>query len=118
MNATELPANSIFAAAEHDRDVGDVHRGDEVVGQERVNEFGATLGEQIGAISSRRPYTSAMPQRGSEPCQLVSTPPHRETVDASPERVCQLWADRHQLERWWGAPNYPATVRLASPAVG
>ena len=36
------------------------------------------------------------------------------TVDAefaaSPERVWQLWADRHQLERWWGPPTYPATV--------
>jgi uncharacterized protein YndB with AHSA1/START domain len=30
--------------------------------------------------------------------------------DASPERVWQLWADPRQLERWWGPPNYPATV--------
>jgi uncharacterized protein YndB with AHSA1/START domain len=30
--------------------------------------------------------------------------------DASPERVCQLWADPRQLERWWGPPTYPATV--------
>lgn len=29
--------------------------------------------------------------------------------DASPERVWQLWADRRQLERWWGPPTYPAT---------
>jgi uncharacterized protein YndB with AHSA1/START domain len=30
--------------------------------------------------------------------------------DASAERVCQLWADPRQLERWWGPPTYPATV--------
>ncbi len=30
--------------------------------------------------------------------------------DATPERVWQLWADPRQLERWWGPPNYPATV--------
>jgi uncharacterized protein YndB with AHSA1/START domain len=29
--------------------------------------------------------------------------------DATPERVWQLWADRRQLERWWGPPTYPAT---------
>jgi uncharacterized protein YndB with AHSA1/START domain len=26
-------------------------------------------------------------------------------------RVWQLWADPRQLERWWGPPTYPATVR-------
>ena len=26
------------------------------------------------------------------------------------ERVWQVWADPRQLERWWGPPNYPATV--------
>jgi uncharacterized protein YndB with AHSA1/START domain len=30
--------------------------------------------------------------------------------DASPDRVWLLWADPHQLERWWGPPTYPATV--------
>lgn len=30
--------------------------------------------------------------------------------DAPPERVWQVWADPRQLERWWGPPNYPATV--------
>jgi len=30
-------------------------------------------------------------------------------LDASPERVWQLWADARQLERWWGPPTYPAT---------
>lgn len=30
-------------------------------------------------------------------------------LDASPERVWQLWADPRQLERWWGPPSYPAT---------
>jgi uncharacterized protein YndB with AHSA1/START domain len=29
--------------------------------------------------------------------------------DASPDRVWQLWADKSQLERWWGPPGYPAT---------
>ena len=29
--------------------------------------------------------------------------------DAPPERVWQLWADRGQLEQWWGPPTYPAT---------
>jgi uncharacterized protein YndB with AHSA1/START domain len=29
--------------------------------------------------------------------------------DAAPERIWQLWADRRQLERWWGPPIYPAT---------
>jgi uncharacterized protein YndB with AHSA1/START domain len=28
---------------------------------------------------------------------------------APPERVWQLWADRRQLERWWGPPAFPAT---------
>jgi len=30
-------------------------------------------------------------------------------LEASPERVWQLWADPRQLERWWGPPTYPAT---------
>ena len=30
-------------------------------------------------------------------------------LDATPERVWQLWADPRQLERWWGPPGYPAT---------
>ena len=31
-------------------------------------------------------------------------------LDASAERVWQLWADPRQLERWWGPPSHPATV--------
>jgi uncharacterized protein YndB with AHSA1/START domain len=31
--------------------------------------------------------------------------------DAPIDRVWQLWADPRQLERWWGPPTYPATVR-------
>jgi len=31
--------------------------------------------------------------------------------DATPERVWQLWADPRQLERWWGPPGYPATMK-------
>jgi uncharacterized protein YndB with AHSA1/START domain len=30
-------------------------------------------------------------------------------LDATPERVWQLWADPRQLEQWWGPPGYPAT---------
>jgi uncharacterized protein YndB with AHSA1/START domain len=30
-------------------------------------------------------------------------------LEASPERVWQLWSDPRQLERWWGPPTYPAT---------
>lgn len=30
-------------------------------------------------------------------------------LDASPERVWELWADPRQLERWWGPPTWPAT---------
>jgi uncharacterized protein YndB with AHSA1/START domain len=30
-------------------------------------------------------------------------------LDATPERVWQLWADPRQLERWWGPPGWPAT---------
>jgi uncharacterized protein YndB with AHSA1/START domain len=29
---------------------------------------------------------------------------------ATPDRVWQLWSDPRQLERWWGPPEYPATV--------
>ncbi|MFL5674939.1 MAG: SRPBCC domain-containing protein [Chloroflexota bacterium] len=29
--------------------------------------------------------------------------------DATPERVWDLWADPHKLERWWGPPSWPAT---------
>lgn len=38
--------------------------------------------------------------------------------DASPERVWQLWADPRQLERWWGAPTYPATFTKHDLAPG
>jgi uncharacterized protein YndB with AHSA1/START domain len=38
--------------------------------------------------------------------------------DASPERVWQLWADRRQLERWWGPPTYPATFTKHDLAPG
>jgi uncharacterized protein YndB with AHSA1/START domain len=31
--------------------------------------------------------------------------------DAPIERVWQLWADPRQLERWWGPPGYPATMK-------
>jgi len=30
--------------------------------------------------------------------------------DVTAERAWQLWSDPRQLERWWGPPQYPATV--------
>lgn len=30
--------------------------------------------------------------------------------DVPAERAWQLWSDPRQLERWWGPPEYPATV--------
>ena len=30
--------------------------------------------------------------------------------DSTPERVWQLWADPRLFEKWWGPPEYPATV--------
>ena len=31
-------------------------------------------------------------------------------LDATAERLWQIWADPRQLERWWGPPTHPATV--------
>jgi uncharacterized protein YndB with AHSA1/START domain len=39
-------------------------------------------------------------------------------LEASPERVWQLWADPRQLERWWGPPTYPATFTRHDLAPG
>lgn len=30
--------------------------------------------------------------------------------DAPVDRVWELWSDPRKLERWWGPPDYPATV--------
>jgi len=30
--------------------------------------------------------------------------------DAAIERVWEIWSDPRRLERWWGPPEYPATV--------
>ena len=30
--------------------------------------------------------------------------------DAPIDRVWRIWSDPRQLERWWGPPDYPATV--------
>ena len=30
--------------------------------------------------------------------------------NATPDRVWQLWADPRLFEKWWGPPEYPATV--------
>jgi uncharacterized protein YndB with AHSA1/START domain len=32
------------------------------------------------------------------------------TFDAPVERLWHLWSEPRQLERWWGPPDYPATV--------
>ena len=29
--------------------------------------------------------------------------------DTGAERVWQIWADRQQLQQWWGPPTWPAT---------
>lgn len=31
---------------------------------------------------------------------------------ATVDQVWQLWADPRQLEKWWGPPTYPATVKV------
>ena len=36
--------------------------------------------------------------------------------DAGTERVWRIWADRTQLQRWWGPPTWPAT--LSNPSCG
>lgn len=38
--------------------------------------------------------------------------------DAAPERVWNVWEDRHQLERWWGPPTWPATFTRHDFVVG
>jgi len=38
--------------------------------------------------------------------------------EAPPERVWELWADPRKLERWWGPPSYPATVKEHSLDAG
>ncbi len=38
--------------------------------------------------------------------------------DASVDRVWRLWEDPRQLERWWGAPTWPATFDRHSLEVG
>jgi uncharacterized protein YndB with AHSA1/START domain len=41
------------------------------------------------------------------------------TEHAAPiERVWQLWADPRQLERWWGPPEWPASVTEHDFTVG
>lgn len=36
----------------------------------------------------------------------------------TPERMWQLWADKSQLERWWGPPTWPATFERLDLTVG
>jgi uncharacterized protein YndB with AHSA1/START domain len=38
--------------------------------------------------------------------------------DAPVARVWQLWEDPRQLERWWGPPTHPATVKTHDLAAG
>src|SRR5262245_60597787 len=40
----------LFAAAKHDRNREDAHSVDEVVGEQRVDEFGTALGDEVRAI--------------------------------------------------------------------
>ena len=63
----EPSANSFLRPAEHDRDGEDGHRVDEVVGQERMDEFGTTLGDKLGAVFVTGRLTSAMSRRSTEP---------------------------------------------------
>ena len=57
---------------------------------------------------------------------VLSTVPDREALtltlvaeyDAPVEKVWQLWADPRLLERWWGPPTYPATVRDHDLTIG
>ena len=37
---------------------------------------------------------------------------------ATPERVWRLFEDPRQLERWWGPPDFPATVTVHELRVG
>ena len=53
-------------------------------------------------------------QKNAEALTMVLTT----ELDASPERVWQLWADPRQLERWWGPPTYPATFNQHDLAPG
>ncbi|HEY5320505.1 MAG TPA: SRPBCC domain-containing protein [Galbitalea sp.] len=39
-------------------------------------------------------------------------------LDASIERVWQLWKDPRQLERWWGPPTWPATFEQHDFTIG
>jgi uncharacterized protein YndB with AHSA1/START domain len=38
--------------------------------------------------------------------------------DAPVDRVWTLWSDPRKLERWWGPPEYPATVTVHDLTVG
>lgn len=53
-------------------------------------------------------------QKDAEALTMVLTT----ELEASPERVWQLWADPRQLERWWGPPTYPATFTQHDLAPG
>ena len=39
-------------------------------------------------------------------------------LDASPDRVWEVWEHPRQLERWWGPPTYPATFTRHEFEVG
>jgi uncharacterized protein YndB with AHSA1/START domain len=39
-------------------------------------------------------------------------------LDASPERVWEVWEDPRKLERWWGPPTFPATFTRHEFVVG
>ncbi len=39
-------------------------------------------------------------------------------LDASPDRVWEVWEDPRKLERWWGPPTFPATFTRHELVVG
>src|SRR3981081_2051946 len=41
----------LFAAAKHDRNREDAHRIDQVIGEQRVDEFCTSLGDEVRAVS-------------------------------------------------------------------
>src|SRR5204863_9920021 len=49
----------LFAAAKHDRHCEDAHSVDQVIGEQRVDEFGTALGDEVRAVFLLRRFTSA-----------------------------------------------------------
>ena len=73
-------SEQLLAAAEHDRDGKGGHHIDEVRSEQRMDEFGAALGDEIGPVYIPQALMSSMSCRTNDPCQLVSTSPLRDTT--------------------------------------